>query len=64
MLHTFAIIRPTLAMAVKIICKCCNAGNSFYVRVTFLKNVVQIKYKIPIKTLYFLGVRGLTTHPI
>jgi len=31
-----------------------------YGRVTVLKNNVQINTKFPIKTVYFLGVRGLT----
>jgi len=30
---------------------------------TFLKNITQIEHKIPIYTVYFLGVRGLTTLP-
>jgi hypothetical protein len=39
---------------------------SFYVRVMFLKNITQIKtmkieHKIPLKTMHFLGVRGLTS---
>jgi hypothetical protein len=34
---------------------------SFYARVMFLKNIAQIEHKIPFKTVYCLGVWGLTT---
>jgi hypothetical protein len=35
---------------------------SFYARVMFLKDVTQIKHKIPqFKTVHFLGLRGLKT---
>jgi len=32
---------------------------SFYARVTFMKTVMQIEHKIPIKAACFLGCRGL-----
>jgi len=34
---------------------------SFYARVTFLKKFAQIEHRIPFKTVYILGVRGLTS---
>lgn len=33
---------------------------SFYARVTFLKKSHKLNTKFPFKTVYFLGVRGLT----
>ena len=33
----------------------------FCARVMFLKNIAQIRQKIYIKKVYFMGVRGLTT---